>query len=286
METKYFNLVKAIVEEGSIAKAKDILNLTQSALSHQLKLVEDQLGFKLFERKNKKLIPTDAGNSVYQTSIAIKKEIEQLKFNLSKLDSNTTGKIRLSAACITNYSWLPGALKEFNKHYPNVDVNIVLNATGNPLEELLKNNLDIAVVSIQRHLTKIKFINLFNDEMLAVFPHEHEWKNKKYVTAKDFIDKDLLIYSKVLIPKDIIPRKVKEIPFTESMIELIGAGYGISIMPRWAVKPYVESKIINVLPINKKGLFRNYYVGIRKNQSHPDYVFTFIKFLKKQLILE
>src|SRR5687768_13772544 len=85
MEIRHLKLVKAIAEEGSITKAIDRLHLTQSALSHQLKEAEYHLGTKIFNRVNKKMVLTKAGNELYNTANEVLQKLQQTEKHIKKL---------------------------------------------------------------------------------------------------------------------------------------------------------------------------------------------------------
>ena len=124
MDFKYIKLISTIVDYGSITKAAQVLNLTQSALSHQLKEIESQKGIKFFTRSNRKLNLTSAGKMVYEASSKVLYEINKLESNLKNLNKLNHGIIRLSAACTTSYHWLPIILKSFKLDFPNVDIDV------------------------------------------------------------------------------------------------------------------------------------------------------------------
>ena len=157
MEIRHLKLIKAIVEEGSITKAIDKLHLTQSALSHQLKEAEYQLGTAIFLRVNKKLVLTKAGEKVYDVANEILTKLAETETQIKQMVFGESGEIRISTECFSSYHWLPSVLKQFHLLYPNVELKIVAEATHIPLQKLLENTIDIAIVSdtIKRQSYKI-----------------------------------------------------------------------------------------------------------------------------------
>ncbi len=293
MDIRFIKLVTAIVEKGSLSLAADYLHLTQSALSHQLKEFENTSGTLFFTRSNKRLNITPAGQLVYESARTILSEISKLETQLKNLNQTTRGVIRISAGCTTSYHWLPPILTTFNEQYPNVSVEIKLDATGNPLPEITNGNLDIALINTPIENKNIEYISLFEDEMVAVISNNHPWATKPYVIAKDFADQHLIIhskplatvpvYAKVLKPKGIEPTRISELPLTEATIELIKANYGITVMSRWSLKNYIEKKEITIKRINKQGLFRQHYIAIPKGIKLPDYINKFVAYIKEEM---
>jgi LysR family transcriptional regulator for metE and metH len=296
MEIRHLKLIKAIVEEGSITKAIDKLHLTQSAISHQLKEAEQQLGTKIFLRENKKMVLTKAGEKLYEAGKEILGKLQDTEQEIKKLVFGEFGEIRLSTECYSSYHWLPSVMKQFQLLYPNIDLKIVMEATHYPLQKLLAGVLDVAITSDPIKDNKIKYLELFQDEMVAVVSENHPWTKKKYVIAEDFKDEHLLIHSLpmetvtvhqlVLAPAGVAPKKITPLPLTEASIEMVKADMGVMVMASWALQPYLKSNSLKAVKIGKNGLKRKHYVATMANKNHPAYFNHFIDFLKNEINLQ
>lgn len=296
MEIRHLRLIKAIVEEGSITKAIDKLHLTQSALSHQLKEAEYQLGTKIFLRTNKKLILTQAGEKLYQTAKEIIDKLSDTEKEIKQLVYGEIGEIRISTECYSGYHWLPSVMKQFQQLYPNIDLKIVMEATHYPLQKLLANVLDIAIVSDPLKDNSIKYLELFQDEMMMVVSENHAWANKKFVVAEDFTNEHLLIHSLpletvtvhqfLLAPANVSPKKITPLPLTEASIEMVKADMGVMSMANWALRPYLKDTNLKAVKIGKNGLKRKHYVAIMNNRTYPQYFQHFIEFLQTEINLQ
>jgi LysR family transcriptional regulator, regulator for metE and metH len=296
MEIRHLKLVKAIVEEGSITKAIDKLHLTQSALSHQLKEAEHQLGTKIFLRENKKMVLTKAGEKLYEAGKEILEKLQNAEQEIKRLVFGEFGEIRLSTECYSSYHWLPSVMKQFQLLYPNIDLKIVMEATHYPLQKLLAGVLDIAITSDPIKDDKIEYLELFQDEMVAVVSENHSWAEKKFVVAEDFKAEHLLIHSfpletvtvhqLVLAPAGVSPKKITPLPLTEASIEMVKADMGIMVMANWALQPYLKSNSLRSVKIGKSGLKRKHYVATMANQKQPQYFNHFIDFLKNEINLQ
>src|SRR5947209_4815727 len=123
LDLRHHQLVVAIAEEGSLVGATRTLHLTASALSHQLRDAEDRLGVALFQRRNRRLLLTAAGEQLLEASRRVLAEA-------ARAESEVRGKpeevIRLSTGCYTAYSWLAAVLHGFQPRHPGVEVRIVL----------------------------------------------------------------------------------------------------------------------------------------------------------------
>jgi LysR family transcriptional regulator for metE and metH len=296
MEIRHLRLIKSIVEEGSIAKAIDKLHLTQSALSHQLKEAEYQLGTKIFLRQNKKLILTKAGEKLYHTANDILTKLTDTEKEIKSMVFGEVGEIRISTECYSSYHWLPSVLKQFHLLYPNIELKIVMEATHYPLQKLLNNELDIAIVSDPIKNDNINYTELFQDEMVMIVSENHGWTEKKYVVAEDFEVEHLFIHSLpletvtvhqlFLSPAKISPRKITPLPLTEASIEMVKADMGVMAMAKWAAQPYLKNHSIRAIKIGRNGLKRKHYIAFIKNKTYPEYFTHFNQFLQTEINLQ
>ncbi|MBO9702527.1 MAG: LysR family transcriptional regulator [Sporocytophaga sp.] len=293
MEIRHLKLVKAIVEEGSISKAIFKLHLTQSALSHQLKEAEYQLGTKIFLRVNKKLVLTKAGEKLYEAANEILDKLSNTQYSIKQMVFGEIGEIRISTECYSGYHWLPSVMKQFQLLYPNVDLKIVMEATHYPLQKLLANELDIAITSDPVKDENIKYIELFQDELVMLVSENHPWSDKKYVQAEDFINEHLIIHSLpletvsvhqfFLAPAKVKPKKITPLPLTEASVEMVKADMGVMSMAKWAAQPYLKTSTLKAIKIGKTGLKRKHYIAVLSDKKQPDYFTHFIDFLKTEL---
>jgi LysR family transcriptional regulator, regulator for metE and metH len=296
MEIRHLRLIKAIVEEGSITKAMGRLYLTQSALSYQLKEAEQQLGTQIFLRVNKKMVLTKAGEKLYETANDILEKLEDTEAEIKKMMFGEFGEIRLSTECYSSYHWLPSVMRQFQLLYPNIDLKIVMEATHYPLQKMLTGALDIAIISDPIKDNSIKYIELFQDEMMVVVSKMHPWATKKFVVAEDFATEHLLIHSLpletvslhqfFLAPANVSPKKITPLPLTEASIEMVKADMGIMVMAKWALQPYLKKNPLKAVKIGKTGLKRKHYVAIMSNKTYPDYFNHFIEFLQTEINLQ
>lgn len=292
MEIRHLKLIKAIVEEGGITRAKESLHLSQSALSYQLKEAEQQLGAPLFYRRNKKLVMTPVGEKYYKTAKKILRELGEAEAEVKKIVSGEKGVIRISTECYTNYHWLPAVLRKFEREFPQVEVEIVFEATLKPVEKLIAGDLDLAITSNPEPFAQLEYVKLFTDEMLAVVSRHHPWASREFIEPEAFRQTTLIIHSlpletvsvfrERLIPQGISPKKLIVLPLTEASIELVKADMGVMVLANWALKPYLNDGI-SAIKIGETGFFRQQYVARIEDRPYPVYYDRFINFLREEI---
>lgn len=289
LEVRHLKLIAAVAEEGGMTRAANRLHLTQSALSHQLRDIENKLGAPLFLRLNKRMVLTQAGERLLSSARGVLCELERAEEDIRQIAENKEGILRISTQCYTCYHWLPLTLKTFSKLYPRVEVRIVAEATHHPIEALLDGRLDLAIASTVVRNRKLLFKPMFRDEVVAIVSPDHPLASRAYLTARDFADEHLLAYSlpkeemtifqKLLMPAGVTPRQVSQVALTEAIIEMVKAGLGISTMARWAVAPHIKSGTLKAIPLTKKGLHRQWSAAIMKNNSVPPYLIKFVELI-------
>jgi LysR family transcriptional regulator for metE and metH len=115
LEFRHLRTIKTIHEAGGLARAADILNITQSALSHQVKGLEDQVGVELFVRRSKPLKLSSAGMRLLKLAEKVLPEVEALEDDFRSLISGKTGRLHIAIECHACFEWLFPVLEQFRK---------------------------------------------------------------------------------------------------------------------------------------------------------------------------
>jgi LysR family transcriptional regulator for metE and metH len=292
LEVRHLKLVDMITREGSITAASAKLNLTQSALSHQLQEIESRLGTPLFLRSRRRMILTEAGRLVLSSAQVVLDQLNATEQSVRRLANGTEGLLRLSTQCNTCYHWLPDLIRRFKIKYPGVEVQINVNATGDPFQALWKGELDLAILYTIPEKKGLRIFPLFQDELMAIVHPEHQLAKKKFLTAHDFSRENLIAYmiphernwliQRVLMPAGVWPMKVTQVMLSEAILEMIKADLGIAVMSRWFTAPYVHSKMVSAVRVTRKGLIRNWFGATIAQKEIPPYIEAFTQLLAKK----
>ena len=290
MEIRHLKLIREVADKKSLTKAKDALFLSQSALSHQLKEIESQLGTQLFHRVNKQLILTTAGKMVLDSAEKVLNELENTELSIKKYISGDTGTLRLATQCYTCYHWLPSLMTDFKKEFPNVELEILHNNSEDAEDQVVNGKIDIAIIYESSDRNNLRYHELFRDEMFALVPKEHPWTKKEYVEAEDFEDQNIIIhsyplesvtlFSQVLMPNGVKPKNVMQVQVVEAVLEMVKAGMGINVMAKWIVEPFIEKHDLELIPVTKRGLHRTWYAISLEQENTPQYLDNFINHLR------
>ncbi len=279
LETRHLRLVAAVAEHGTLTRAGRVLNLTQSGLSRQLLDLETRLGLPLFHRLGKRMVPTPAGERLLAAARRALPQLADVEEELRRLAGGRAAILRVSTECYTCYHWLPGVLPRFTRRFPQVDVQIVAEATHHPVPALFDGRIDLAIVSNDDHDDRLSYVPLFTDELVALLRPDHPLSAKPFLSATDFADQHLFVYllppgendvfTKLLSPAGVMPRRVSAIQLTEGIIELVKAGAGVAVLARWAVAPYLKTGEPRGVPLTRRGLERRWRAAMLRQRPVP-----------------
>ncbi len=288
LEVRHLKLLVTVAEEGSVTDAGKRLHLTQSALSHQLRDAEEKLGTALFLRLGRKMVLTPAGERLIACARRVLDELSHTETQIEGLNGGARGVIRLSTECYTCYHWLPPVLHKFHGKFGKVEVNIDAGATPNPAAALLEGQLDVAIISTPPRNKSLRTTPMFEDELVLVMSPKHRLTAASQVRPRELEGETVLIYppreestliNQVLKPAGVAPGRIIEVPLTEAIAEMAGAGTGIGFLARWAVAPYVDAGKVAIRPLSGRGFRRQWYAVTLRNQPTPPFLAEFLNLL-------
>ncbi|SDF43291.1 LysR family transcriptional regulator, regulator for metE and metH [Dyadobacter soli] len=273
---QHLYIIEKITSEGSVTKAAEKLNLTQSALSHQIRDLEAASGVKLFNRIGKKLVLNEAGQRVVNSSQQVLPVIRELENELKAMREGKKQTIRISTECYTCYHWLPRLLSDFNAHFPGTEIQIVAEATRRPMEYLEAGKLELALVNGTNNNSSLHFEPLFEDRMVALVSDKHPLALRN--TPLEFSDmhpETLIAFqtsaNSNLLSPDLVshlsPKKITHIPMTGAIVEMVRFGLGITIMAEWAARQYLSTGGLTTLPFRSEVGTRHWYTCTHKDRS-------------------
>jgi len=286
LEVRHLQLVAAVAQHHTLTKAGDALHLTQSALSHQLRDIEDRLGARLFQRLNRRMKPTPAGERLLASAQTVLAELSATEEAIRAGLAPAPVVLRISTECYTCYHWLPGVLKPYRRRFPHVEVRIDPTATASPIARVLDGQLDIAIVSSPVHSPRLAVVPLFEDEHVLITAPDHPLAQRPYAKLADFRSLRLLTYApkedshfvtRLLRPAGVMPASIEPVQLTEAAIEMVRAGLGVAVLARWAVDPFVRRGSIRAVRITARGYFKEWRAVMLRRLAEQEYAREFTK---------
>lgn len=293
-EVSHLRLVDAVARAGTVTRAAAELHVTQPAVSHRLRELEDRLKVKLFRRAGRRMVPTEEGARVLAAARTLLQELERLEDAISGHREGRRGTLRVATECYFCYSWLPSTFKRLRAALPNVDIQIVPEATQNPMAALLDRTLDVALLFNVPEDARVATRELFRDELVALVPENHSLARRSFLTARDFEGQTLVYHfsqpdrqdqldREVLAPANVKPESVLEMKVTVAVLEMVRAELGVGVLPRWALTDGRAPRGLRVVRITRKGLFRTWHTAVRREEVGRPATDTLVRLLEEQV---
>ncbi|RYD22383.1 MAG: LysR family transcriptional regulator [Verrucomicrobiaceae bacterium] len=290
IELRHLRAFMAVAETGNLSKAGKRLNLSQPALSHQMKALEDYLGTELFHRKSNPLRLSPAGDRLLVTAYDVEKLVMQCERDVSRISDGQAGQLRIAVECHSCFDWLMPSMDAFREGWPEVEMDLVGGFQPDPVGLLAEDMADLVIVSTAKPRAGVVYHPLFRYEVLALLSKNHPYTHKPYLTAKDFAKETLVTYPipddridvirEVLLPAGVEPPR-RRTELTVAILQLVASHRAIAAMPGWAVQPYLEKSYIVSRPIRKSGLFANLYAATTVEQSRAVYMTEFLDTMRR-----
>jgi LysR family transcriptional regulator for metE and metH len=288
LDVRHLRMVAAIAASGSVTRAASELHLTQSAVSHQLRGIEERLGTPLFLRVGKRMVVTAAGERVRASAQRVLDELAATEAQVRRLGARAAAVIRVCAQCNTGYHWLPPLVEAFRATHPAVEVSLAVECTLRPIEALLDGRLDLAIVTQAIRHQHLRVRPLFEDEHAAIVAPGHPFASRPFVEPADFTRERLLLYAgsaddsftiqRILRPAGVEPERISFVMLTEAILEMVKARLGISVMQTWAIEPALRAGDVRAVPITAAGIRRRWSAATLK-AAHSPHLDAFIDLL-------
>ncbi|MDB5802091.1 MAG: LysR family transcriptional regulator [Rhodocyclales bacterium] len=297
LELRHLKTVQALRNAGSLVRAAQLLNLTQSALSHQLKALEEQYGAPLFERKSLPLRFTAPGERLLALAGTVLPAVDEAERDISRQVQGVAGSLRIAVECHTCFDWLMPAMDIFRHRWPEVELDIVSGFHADPVGLIHQNRADLAIVSEHDESDAgqgIDFHPLFQYEIVAIVANDSALASRNWIGAQDFVGQTLITYPvpdemldilrQVLTPAGIkLARRSTEL--TVAMLQLVASGRGIAALPLWAVQNYLERRYVSAVKIGEHGLFGKLYASCVAETSQRPYLTDFVSMTRESCFL-
>ena len=239
-----------VVETKSFSVAASQNYVTQSAVSQQIRMLEEKYGKQLLERTRGNVQLTPAGEILYQVSKEIVQRYQDLEGRLQDVAKVVAGTVRVATVHSIGLYELSTQLKRFLKAYPQVQIQLGYSRSSKIYEDALKGSIDLGIVAYPSRRPGITTIPLREDRLVLVVPPAHPFAKHRTISTNRLDGEALVGFDRdiptrretdrVLRKHGIDPRYVMELDNVEVMKRVVEIGLGISILPEQAVRPEVK----------------------------------------------
>lgn len=285
LELRHLQTLLALVETGTLSRAATRIYLSQSAISHQIKQLEEHYGVSLFERKSQPLRLSPAGQRLHTLAETVMKLVGDAERDVARIAQGEAGQLRIAVECHTCFDWLMPAMDQFREHWPEIELDLVSGFHTDPLALLLENRAELVVVSEPQHRSGLAFHPLFSFEIVGLVSRQHPFAPKPFLKPEDFAAETLISYPvpddmldivrKVLKPVGIEPKR-RTAELTVAILQLVASRRGIAALPNWTVQSYLERDYVLGKPIGKKGLWSALYAATTAPMATSAFMLDFL----------
>ena len=292
IEFRHLRTIKAIVECGGLARAADRLNITQSALSHQVKALEGQIGVDLFVRRSKPMTLTQAGQRLLRLAEQVLPQVEAVEADFAGLKAGRTGRLHIAIECHACFEWLFPVLEQFRRAWPEVDVDIRPGLQFQALPALVKEEVDLVVSSDPEALEGVEFAPLFDYEPVFLASSAHPLASKPFVEARDLAGETLITYpvdrarldvfSQLLTPAGVEPAAVRQVELTAVILLLVASNRGVAVLPDWVVREVRYNSDYVTRPLTEAGVTRRLYGAVRAEDAGKPFMAHVLRLMRTE----
>ena len=293
MEVNQVETFLQVAQLGSFSRAAEALGLTQPTLSTRIRLLEIDVGQRLFERLGRGVRLTEAGRAFYpyaERSLTVLREGREAILASQRPDR---GRLRIGTARVVGAYMLPDILSRFRKEYPGIDVTILTGRSHEVLQMVLDEDVHVGIGRALVH-PEIESTYLYDEDVVFVTHPEHPLAARKEATICEIAHEPLILYDKestyyILITRvcreaGIVPKVIMNLDSVEATKKMIERGLGVSFLPASAVKSELAAGTLVYLPLadGHRVTLPTSLMTRKTNHMHP-LVETFLTQVKRSI---
>lgn len=286
IERTHLAIIQEVHKQGSLTAAAGVLCLTQSALSHAVKKLEQQMGTDIWLREGRSLRLTQAGEYLLAVANRVLPQLAMADERMGQYASGERGTLRIGMECHPCYQWLLKVVSPYLAKWTDVDVDVKQRFQFGGIGALFAYEIDLLVTPDPLYKPGLSFQPVFDYEQVLVVNASHplatvpfvqpaQLANEVLITYPVAIDR-LDIYNQFLMPAGITPRRHKAIETTDIMLQMVESGRGVAALPRWLAEEYALKMDVVPVRLGRRGIAKQIFLGAREADVGIDYVKAFV----------
>lgn len=291
LELRHLRTLHALRDHGSLAAAAEQLCLTPSALSHQLRELEQWVDLSLVDRKSRPVRFSAAGERLLQLADQVLPLVSRTRSDLHRMAHGQTGRLLLASECHSCFDWLMPVLNRYRPDWPDVDLDFASGFDPKPHQALQDGETDLLITTDALPLDGIAYTALFEYESRLVLAPTHALAQVDTLSAADVAAQTLISYPVAperldiiagwLGPLDLQPQQIRTTELTPMLIQLVASERGVAALPDWVVQDYEKRGWVmsRRLPVGPEGLRRTLYAGYRIADQQHAYLDGFLSLM-------
>ena len=268
LDRSHLQIIREVDRQGSLTAASRVLFLTQPALSHAIKKIEQQLGTRLWSKEGRNLRLTQAGQYLLGLANRLLPQLEHAEVRMRQFAEGQRGTLRIGMECHPCYQWLIKIVAPYLSAWPDVDVDVRQKFQFGGVGALFGYEIDVLVTPDPLYKAGLRYEAVFDYEQVLVVSRQHRFVGKAFVTPKQMSNETLITYP-------------VEIETTDIMLQMVAAGRGVAALPRWLVEEYAGQADICAVRLGRNGIAKKIYLGVREADVEIDYLKSFVEMARE-----
>ena len=286
LERIHLTIVQEVEKQGTLTGAANVLCVTQSALSHSMKKLEQQVGTDIWLREGRSLRLTQAGQYLLAVANRVLPQLSLAEERLRQFGKGERGTLRIGMECHPCYQWLLKIVSPYLAAWPDVDVDVKQKFQFGGIGALFGYEIDLLVTPDPLYKPGLKFEPVFDYEQVLAVARNHALAGAEYVEPRQLMHEVLItypvgtdrldIYNQFLLPAGVAPKRHKTIETTDIMMQMVASGRGVAALPRWLVREYASKVDVVPVRLGPEGIAKQIFLGAREADFETDYLQAFI----------
>lgn len=276
---------------GSVTAAAERLNVTQSALSHMIRRVEERHGVKLWTKSGRGLRFTQAGEYLLALAQRVLPQIDHAERVLADFAQGRRGALRVGMECHPCQKWLSRLTPHYLAAWPDVAFDVRTTFRFDGVGALLGHEIDLLITPDPIDLPELVFTPVIDYELVLVVHETHPLAARAFAQPRDLLGEELItvpvsterldIYTRFLMPAHCRPKTHRTAEATDLMLQLVAADRGVSVLPDWLVQEEGAGLPIRPVRLGKRGITKSINLGIRRGEEDIAYLAGFVTIAQK-----
>lgn len=287
IERIHLDILRRIEQEGSLTAAAASLHLTQSAVSHSMRRLEQRSGARLWTREGRGIRLTPAGDYLLAAANRLLPQLERLDEKLGGFARGEEGALRIGMECHPCYRWLLKVVDPYLSQWPGIDIDVIQQFQFGGMAALYNHEIDMLVTPDPLARKGVVFEPVFDYEQVLAVARDHPLAGRDEVAAADLAGEALLsypvepsrldIFTHLLGPAGVQPRRHKTIESTDIMLQMVAAGRGVAALPRWLVDEYTGELPLAAIRLGAAGIDKQIHLGVRSAERRSRHIDAFMR---------
>lgn len=281
-----------VAQVKSFTKAAETLNLTQPAITFQIKNLEEEFCTRLFNRDQSRVTLTETGKILFRYAEKILNEYERAGEEIARLTGVLGGEIRIGVASLLGKYLFPKLIGMFKQRYPNINIIMLVGDSADLIKKIQEHTVDLVIVSEPFSLKDFVVKPFIDDEIVVIVHPEHKWAMRNHIEVEDFLDEPFIarepgsglreVYKNFLSSRNITLKNldvVMTLGSSEALKSAVESGVGYSIISNIAVKREIALGLLKRVPVKGMNLKRRFLTIYAPQHYKKNVIHAFLNFI-------